>query len=81
MRWRRSLRIKRLTKLHILQLVLIHSEIVAQFGDDRAADLLPDFGLAAADGFDVLLVKHDVIRSAGQVKDALPGRGHPVKEA
>ena len=81
MRWCRSLQIKRLTKLDILQLVLIHSEIVAQFVDDRAADLLPDFGLAAADGFDVLLVKHDVIRSAGQVKDALPGRGHPVKEA
>ena len=47
--------------LNILQLVLIHPEIVAQFMDDRKADLFADFGLAGADRFNILLIKHDVI--------------------
>ena len=37
--------------LNILQLLLIHPEIVAQFMDDRQADLFADFGLAGADRF------------------------------
>jgi len=49
-------------------LVFIHSEIVAQFVDDRSPDLLPDFGLTGADCFDVLLVKHNVVRSWGRLK-------------
>ena len=51
-----------LASLNILQLVLIHAEIVSQFMDDRQADLFADFGLVGADRFDVLLIKHDVIR-------------------
>ena len=50
--------------LHILQLLLIQPEIVAQFMDDSQADLFADFGLAGADRFDILLIKHDVIGSA-----------------
>ena len=30
-------------------MILIHPEIVAQFVDDRQADLFADFGLAGAD--------------------------------
>jgi len=30
-------------------LILIHPEVVAQFMDDRKADLFADFGLAGAD--------------------------------
>jgi len=36
------------------------AEIVPQFVYKRLADLLADFCLARTDGFDVLLVKHDV---------------------
>ena len=50
--------------LHILQLLLIQPEIVAQFMDDSQADLFADFGLAGADRFDILLIKHNVIGSA-----------------
>ena len=49
--------------LNILQLVLIHPEIVTQFMDDRKADLFADFGLAGADRFDIFLIEHDVIGS------------------
>src|SRR5271157_1053513 len=69
-----------LAELDILQLVLIHPEIVAQFVDDRPPDLLANFGLTGADCFNVLLVEHDVIRPCCQVKDALPGPGHSVKQ-
>lgn len=48
--------------LDMLQLVLIHAEIVAQFMDDGKADLFADFGLAGADRFNILLIKHNVIR-------------------
>jgi hypothetical protein len=49
------------TLLNILQLVLIHPEIVAQFMNDGQANLFADFGLAGADRFNILLIKHDVI--------------------
>jgi hypothetical protein len=49
------------SRLNILQLVLIHPEIVAQFMNDRQADSLAHFGLAGADRFNILLIKHDVI--------------------
>ena len=51
-----------LASLNILQLVLIHAEIVSQFMDDRQTNLFADFGLAGADRFNILLIKHDVIR-------------------
>jgi len=38
-------------------------EIVSQFMNDSQADLFADFGLVGADGFDILLIKHDVIGS------------------
>ena len=50
-----------ISQLNILQLVLIHPEIVAQFMDNRPADLFADFGLAGADRFNILLIEHDVI--------------------
>ena len=43
-------------------------------------DLFADFGLAGADRFNILLVKHDVIRPCRQVKYALLGRGHAMEE-
>jgi len=67
-------------QLDILQLALVHSEIVAEFVDDRSPDLLPDLGLTGADCFNVLLVEHDVVRPWPQVKDALLGHRHPVKQ-
>src|SRR6266699_2030866 len=48
--------------------------------DDRQADLLADFGLARADRFNILLIKHDVIGTCRQVKCALLGRGHAMEE-
>jgi len=65
---------------NILQLVLIHPEIVAQFMDDRPADLFADSGLAGADRFNILLIKHDVIGPRRPVKHALLGRGHAMEE-
>src|SRR5215469_7808818 len=62
------------------QLTLIHSEIVAEFVDDRQADLFPDLGLGGADSFDVLLIENDVIGPGGQVKDALPGCGNSMEK-
>lgn len=48
--------------------------------DDRQADLFAAFGFAGADRLDILLLEHDVVRSGGQVKDALLGRGHAVED-
>ena len=44
-------------KLNILQLLLIQPEVVAQFMDDRQADLFADFGLVGADRFNILLIQ------------------------
>ena len=66
--------------LHILQLILIHPKVVAQFVDDCQADLLADFVLIGADRFNILLVKHDVVGSRGQVKTALHCLRHAVEE-
>ena len=49
--------------LHIFQLFLIQPEIVTQFMNDRKADLLADLGLSEADGFDILLIKNNMIGS------------------
>jgi len=46
--------------LNIPKLFFSHAEIVAQFVHECLADLLADFYLARTDGFDVLLIKHDV---------------------
>jgi hypothetical protein len=48
--------------------------------DDRKTDLFADFGLAGADRFNILLIKHDMIGPGRQVKDALPGRGHAMED-
>jgi len=48
--------------------------------DDRQADLFADFGLAGADRFNILLIKHDVIGPCRHVKYALLGRGHAMEE-
>src|ERR1019366_2539145 len=66
--------------LNIFQLVLIHPEIVAEFMDERQADLFADSGLARADRFNILPIKHDVIGSRRQVKYALLGRGYAMEE-
>ena len=65
--------------LHILQLLLGHAEIMAEFMYESLADLMSDFSLVGADRFNVFLIKHDVIRSPGEVKDAPPGRGNAVE--
>ena len=46
---------------YLRKLILDPSEIVAQFMDDRQTDLFADSGLAGADRFNILLIKHDVI--------------------
>jgi len=68
------------SSLDVFQLFLIQPEIVAQFMDDRQADLFADLGLAGADRFNILLIKHDVIGPRRQVKYALPGRGHAMED-
>jgi hypothetical protein len=48
--------------------------------DDRQADLFVDSGLAGADRFDILLIKHDVIGPRREVKYALLGRGNAMEQ-
>ena len=67
--------------LHILQLLLGHPKIVPQFMYESLSDLVSDFSLIRADRLNVFLVKHDVIRSRGQVEDASLRRRHAVKDA
>lgn len=47
---------------------------------DCPADLFADSGLAGADRFNILLIKHDVIGPRRSVKRALFGRGHAMEE-
>jgi len=68
-----------ISQLNILQLVLIHPEIVAQFMDDRPADLFADSGLAGADRFNILLIKHDVIGPVGRSNTLFLVVGTPWK--
>jgi hypothetical protein len=68
-------------RLNILQLLLGHPEIVPQFMYESLADLMSDFSVIGADRLNVLLVKHDVIRSGGEVEDAPLRRGHAVEDA
>jgi len=56
------------SELNILQLLLVHAEIMPELVDDREADLIPDFGLGGAHRFDVLLVEDDVVRPGGRLK-------------
>jgi hypothetical protein len=67
-------------ELDILQLVLVHPK-VAEFVNDCQAYLFADFGIVVADGFDILLIKNDVVRSRGKVKRALFRSGQTVKKA
>src|ERR1035441_1594737 len=48
--------------------------------DERQADLFADSGLAGADRFNILPIKHDVIGSRRQAKYALLGRGDAMEE-
>src|SRR5216684_2926841 len=48
--------------------------------DDCQPDLLADFGLAGADRFNILLIKHDVIGPRRLVKYALLGRWHAMEK-
>jgi hypothetical protein len=54
---------------------------MAELVDDRAPDLLPDFGFGGAHRFDILLLEDDVIRPGRQVEDTLLGHRHPVEES
>src|SRR5208283_2517163 len=69
------------TSLDALELLLGHSEIVSEFVDDRAPDLLAQLGLVVADSLDVLLVEHNVIRACWEAKDTLLGHRYAVKQA
>ena len=55
-------------KLNVRQLLLVQSEVVAEFVDDSQADLCADFGLTGADCFDICPDRGrcDVVRSAGR---------------
>src|SRR5215467_14945881 len=48
---------------------------------ESLANLLTNFCLTGANRLDVFLIEHDVGRTGRQVKDALPGGGHAVKDA
>jgi hypothetical protein len=48
---------------------------------ESLADLMSDFGLVGADCLNVLLIKHDVIRSCGEVEDAPLRRRHAGRES
>src|SRR5208283_3752264 len=65
--------------LDVFQLLFGHSEIVPEFVDDRAPDLLEYFGIAGADGLDIFLVEHDVVRACPQVKDTLLGHRYALE--
>ena len=65
----------------ILQLALVHPKVMAKFVNDCQAYLFADFGIVVADGFDILLIKNDVVRSRGKVKRALFRSGQTVKKA
>jgi hypothetical protein len=67
--------------LNVPKLFLRHAEILPQFVYKRLADLVAYFCLARTDRFDILLIKHDVIRSRGEVEDAPLRRRHAVKDA
>jgi hypothetical protein len=44
--------------------------------NERLADLVADFSLIGAGRFNIVLIKHDVIRSCGEVEDS-PEFRHP----
>jgi len=43
------------------------------------ANLLANFGLGGADGFNILLIQDDMVGACGQIKDALPCEGNAMK--
>ena len=51
--------------LDILQLGLVHPEIMSQFVEDCLSDLVTDFGFIGADLLDVLLVEDDAVWPSG----------------
>src|ERR1039458_532341 len=51
-----------------------------QFVNHGSPDLITDFALAGTDRLDVLLVKHDVVRSRPQIEKALLCRWHTMKQ-
>ena len=69
------------SSLNILQLLLGHAEIMTEFMYESLADLMSDLSLIGADRLNILLIKHDMIRSGGEVEDAPVRRRHAVKDA
>jgi hypothetical protein len=67
-------------QLNILQLLLVHTEVVAELVDDRELDLISNFGLGGANRFDVLLVEHDVIRPSREIEYTLLRHWYAVEE-
>jgi hypothetical protein len=53
--------------------------MVPQFMYESLANLMSDSSLVRADRFNILLIKHDVIRSYGEVEDAPLRRRHAVE--
>jgi hypothetical protein len=67
--------------LNVAKLFLGHPKIVPQFMYESLADLMTHFGLARADRLNILLIKHNVIWSCGEVEDAPLRCRHAVKDA
>lgn len=67
--------------LDIPQLLLGHAEVVPQFVYQRLANLMANFSLVRTDRFDILLVKHDVVRPSREVEDAFLGSRNTMKDA
>lgn len=64
------------SRLHVAELVFVHAEVVAEFVDDGAADLLANFLLGGTNRLDVFLVEDDGVGARGKIEDAAPGRGN-----
>jgi hypothetical protein len=54
---------------------------MTEFMYKSLANLMTNFYLTGADRLNILLIKHDVIRSRGEVEDAPLRRRHAVKDA
>ena len=67
--------------LHVTQLLFAHSEVMAKFVNDGLPNLPTNFIVVGTDGFDVLLVEHDVVGAGGQVEYAFPGGRHAMEDA
>ncbi len=66
--------------LHILKLRFVHAKIMPEFVKHRLAHFVANFSLIRANRLDVSLVQNDAVWSIAEVKHALMGGGHALKD-